>query len=424
MALRRRRWASALAPRCGAARWLLALLPAVGRCANSAEDVALPAADLRHLAVSSGAVAAEITGRLDGQELDRRQQAIGQEPVWDGGWASLRQLIDYTIGMQKWDPEGAPSLPESEFVAFDPATLEAQLPSNFSDSQLPEKLRGVWCGPVHPFELACFIPYASELQRRGGVGIPAQGFKPGRVFFWDSPGARNTLEFFTRLGAEFQFPRWSLGVSEGNNGSGIWTYAHPPFTDLPYPLAVYEGLPRNHHQTYATRRPKNFGLFRVFWDAGLSKDPALCFCSVLYLGDDVIQRNNFGFLAYNLYRVIDGDGRRTSRWPRFEAEAAGRQLVKLSGGQDLRPDLSCDLGCSWAALGEIAPVLQVLPFALILCCCCGIPAVIFAWSSMKHYLAGSGNSRARRPRARREVTSTSSYSSEESDVDSDVLLKT
>jgi len=352
--------------------WLLVLLAAGSASAsgnNSQEK------HWRRLVTSSGKVADEAEGQSSGTDLDRRQPAISQEPTSS---TPLDALWNYFVGLRKWDPDGEPTLPEETFRTFTANDLLTKPPPGFADPDLPLVLQGIWCGPVHPSDLACFFPYASRLEKVNGVGIPSQGGLPGKMLFWDSPGARNTLEFFTRYSVEFQIPKWATGVLPGK-GSGFWTYMKGVFGIIPYPAAVYEGLPRGHHNLIGMRKISGNAL----WDPAHSSDPALCFCSITYEGNDVIRRNNFGKLAYYVYRVVDGNGFPTAHAQKLDEWAKGRRLVAIRDDQELVPDLTCEGWCKFVVSMQ---VLLVFKFILILplCCCAGCCFCAFKAYQKRH----------------------------------------
>eukprot|EP00747_Dinoflagellata_sp_TGD_P067943 gnl/TRDRNA2_/TRDRNA2_155503_c0_seq1.p1 gnl/TRDRNA2_/TRDRNA2_155503_c0~~gnl/TRDRNA2_/TRDRNA2_155503_c0_seq1.p1 ORF type:complete len:402 (+),score=60.72 gnl/TRDRNA2_/TRDRNA2_155503_c0_seq1:80-1285(+) len=350
-------------------RSLLGILVALGCLAFLYTcDIRKPGDDftkLRRLAASSGFAVHEVHGNLTGKQLDEKGKALSHEPDWG---TSFGGVVDYFIGLQHWDPEGEPTLPASAFISGPAAGLKAMAPPDVNDPQLPVELRGVWCGAVHPSQLACFVPYATDMEfNESGFGLPSQGFRVGKMFFWDSPGTRNTLEFFTRLAAEFQIPKFIDGVEPGL-GSGFWTYSRPPFDYLPYPIAVYEGLPPGHHNIFTLRKTTG----NAFWDPGTSDDPALCFCSLTYLGNDTIDRNNFGKFAYSVQRVLDGNLVETDKWPDFiaHANARGQDLVRLAPGQELYPDLSCTGWCPFIVFWQVLLFYGVVLLLLFGCCCC------------------------------------------------------
>jgi len=316
----------------------------------------------RRLAENSGKVADEAEGKDSGKDLDRRQPAISQGPTTA---TPLSTLWNYFVGLRKWDPNGEPTLPDEAFRTFSVYELLTNPPAGFADPDLSELLQGIWCGPRHPSDLACFFPYASRLEAVNGVGIPSQGGLPGKMLFWDSPGTRNTLEFFTRYSVEFQIPKWAEGVEPGK-GSGFWTYMRGVFGLIPYPAAVYEGLPRGHHNLVPMRKISGNAL----WDPKHSSDPALCFCSITYEGDNVIRRNNFGRLAYHVYRVIDEHGRPTEYAQNLTEWAKDHRLVAIRDGQDLHPDLTCEGWCKFVVSMQVLLVFKLF-LVLPLCCCAG-----------------------------------------------------
>jgi len=313
----------------------------------------------RRLAISSGKIADEVTGRSSGRDLDKKQPAISQEPT---SATPLGALWNYFVGLRKWDPDGEPTLPEETFRTFSANEFLTNPPAGFLDPNVSELLQGVWCGPWHPSDLACFFPYASFREQRNGIGIPSQGGLPGKMLFWDSPGNRNTLEFFTRYSVEFQIPKWAGGVEPGK-GSGFWTYMRGVYGLIPYPAAVYEGLPKGHHNLVPMRSISG----DAWWDPESSTDPALCFCSITYESNNVIRRNNFGRLAYHVYRVIDEHGMPTEHAQKLDEWAKGRKLVAIRDDQELYPDLTCSGWCRFAVSMQ---VLLVFKFIIILPCCC------------------------------------------------------
>lgn len=317
--------------------------------------------------MTSGGTAQMVKGRLNGPEMDEHAKTLNKPPNY---FMPFPLVWEYLSASYKWDKAGVPTVLDEFFTSVDASTLEQALPANFTKQPVPHLLRGLWCGPTHPSDLACFIPYASEKEHLPGKsGIPSQGFVPGYVFFWDSPGARNTLEFFTRHNLEFGFPKWAKDLTN-TTASGIWTSARRPFSMIPYPVAVYEGFPPDPLQLYRMRKLTG----DKFWDPAKSKDPALCFCSAHFDGDRVIVRNNFGSETYRVYKVIDENGKKTEYWPQLQSWASGRRLVSLK--IPLQPDRTCVGNCFWWTLGRF--ILFYIPVVLLLCCCCCIiPACCF-----------------------------------------------
>lgn len=321
---------------------------------------------MRMLLATSGKVDSLVTGEqsgMTGDELDKLAKAISEPPSYA---LPFPTVWEYFAAMWQWKPDGEPSIPDAAFTSVNISDIESILPDNYNSEAVNESLQGVWCGPNHPSELACFVPFASNTSA-GTNRLPAQGFFPGYMFMWDSPGARNTLEFMSRYNLVFEFPKWYDGVDIGQ-GSSIWTLGKRPFDLVPYPAAVYEGLPTGH--LYRMRKITG----NLFWDASASDDPAVCFCSVLMEAPNVIIRKNFGKEAYRVYRVLDEEGKKTSYWPLLTNWSAGRKIVKLN--VPLHPhdtDAVCNGWCAWdvslSVIGFYVPLLS-LNIILILCCCC------------------------------------------------------
>lgn len=317
---------------------------------------------------TSGNTAQTAVGEHTGAEMDQLAKSMSTPPNYMMPFPLVRE---YMIAMWKWDKNGGPSLPDQAFTSVIASDLDQILPANFTKYAVEDILRGVWCGPVHPSSLACFVTYPSDKEHLPNAkGLPAQGFIPGHVFMWDSPGERNTLEFFTRYDTEFQFPRWAKKDVNNGSASAIWTSARRPFDIIPYPVAVYEGFPNSPLQMFRMRKLGGFG-----WDPETSQDPALCFCSAHFAGDDVIVRNNFGKESYRVYRVIDGDGKKTRFWPELQTWAAGRRLVKVNF--PLQADTSCPGSCQLTVFFQC--LLFYLPLILMLCCCCTMPCLCTSW---------------------------------------------
>jgi hypothetical protein len=335
-------------------------------------DTSTNALIARKLSPNSGSLAQTVKGEYSGAEKDELAKAMGKAPDYT---LPFPMVLEYLTALWQWDRNGGPNIPDSLFTSVALANLTDALPSNFTKYAVPGMLRGVWCGPTHPSDLACFVPYPSDKEHLPKAkGLPAQGFTPGHIFMWDSPGARNTLEFFTRFDTEFQFPKFAENLTN-TTGSAIWNSARRPFEQIPFPVAVYEGFPNNFLQLRRIRAVSG----DLFWDADVADDPALCFCSAHFEGENVLVRNNFGRLAYRVYRVIDENGKKTAYWPQLESWAAGRRLVSLNVPlQPNGPEVACTgFSCKAGLYAEV--MLFYMPILIPLCALCLLPCCCIAW---------------------------------------------
>jgi hypothetical protein len=353
----------------------------------------------RKLMATSGQTALTVTGEHSGAEMEAYAKKLSTPPDYH---MPFPLVAEYMTALWKWDKNGAPTLPDFAFTSVDISNISQALPANFTKYSVPDLLRGVWCGPDHPSGLACFVTYDTDKEHMPDLkGLPSQGFRPGHVLFWDTPGNRNTLEFFTRYDLEFEFPKWAENLTN-RSVSSIWTYARRPFTQVPFPVAVYEGFPDN---PLMLHKMTSLG-GRAFWDPNTSEDPAICFCSAHFDGNDVIVRNNFGKELYRVYRVIDQDGQKTKYWPDLQGWAQGRRLVSVN--LPLQPDLSCPWNCFWTVTFQC--IVFYTPLILICCCCCCGPCVCVA------FLIGKRKNKQARTPKRQDFESLDDDDEEEEEV--------
>lgn len=307
--------------------------------------------------------------------MELNGQRLATPPTYAMPFPMVRE---YMTALWKWQKDGAPFLPDYVFRSVDVSNFTQALPDNFTEYRhsLPSILGGVWCGDGHPSQLACFVVYPSDKEEMpDAVGLPAQGYRPGHVFFWDTPGARNTLEFFTQYDLEFTFPKFRMDNTNNVSASSIWNYMRRPFRTVPYPAAVLEGFPDSPLQLIKMRSISG----NTFWDPANSADPAICFCSAHFDGEDLIVRNNFGNQAYTVTRVIDENGKKTSNYPKLAEWAAGRRLVRVNF--PLQPDPSCPGMCPIDV--AVQCLIFYLPIVLLVTCCCLLPGMCIAWHCAK-----------------------------------------
>jgi len=105
---------------------------------------------------------------------------------------------------------------------------------------------------------------------------------------------------------EFNFPEWGVEPLKEGDSSWINTHMEGGYAKYPVPGALLEGW------------DGNFIKF-VQWnmDPKKEEDPAKCFCSVIYRGNGIVDRNNFGEFGYKMYQIVDGSGNRTQHWGFF-----------------------------------------------------------------------------------------------------------
>lgn len=186
----------------------------------------------------------------------------------------------------------------------------------------PEEMQGIWWLKDHPTYGAMLSSFDwGTTTFHGNAGSDEPGYvyastvQPGTNAVPDNQGNRSQLGWLVDNGLAFSFSKWNRASLYAGDASNFNTYLKGNYGKFPIPAAKAEGWTAWQQAKWVVN-PKKL------------TDPAglLCFCNVVYEGQNVITRNNFGKFAYQFLRVVDGKGEVTPFWQEFKSAMASLHI--------------------------------------------------------------------------------------------------
>jgi len=212
--------------------------------------------------------------------------------------------------------------PDQQFESFPVDEALARLHVN--TTRVTPELQGVWWLQDHPtMGPSLLTMYGADKVFEGNIDTdpPESGFvyasliRSRGMAAPDTGANRSRLSWFRKKGLEFAFPRFNKSLVHGDH-TYFNVHLDGIFRSHPIPAAIFEGW------TF---------IRQVRWLAhpDAKTDPAQCFCSAIYSGENEITRNNFGSIAYKFHRVMDGTGANTPLWAKFKSEMNRRGITRM-----------------------------------------------------------------------------------------------
>lgn len=204
------------------------------------------------------------------------------------------------------------------------ATADVLKQFTFETQGLQEGLQGVWWMHQHPtFGEGVFSFRGADKDFKGNAGkdLRSSNFTyvsnlPGATAVPNNPKNVSKLVWLHEHGLEYSLPYFNSSTEVGA-GSYLNVAMDGIYGIFPLPAAIVEGWSL---------------VDMVKWEMhkGKSHDVARCFCSFYWTGPDQLTRNNFGRLAYSIFRIADGQGRPTRHHASFLDATAAAGITSLA----------------------------------------------------------------------------------------------